>query len=191
MPLTAVFVAATVGAALATPGPVNAAPGRAAGTAARTVIRTDPAGDVSPAALDIVRARMRVGHRVTVTTTFAGIRSGTGYVAFADPGRRGGGLFRLEVRVRRNHTSTGRVMWHAAGSGGGHFVTTRCAGLRTSVDLDAASLRVSAPSRCLQRHTRLGGGIWFSLNSFALPLGPASGDLLPDSQSRAVWVPRG
>ena len=185
-----IAVGSAPAASLATE-PVSAVAGTVNGTAARAVTRTDQVGDASPATLDIVRTRVRFGHRLTVDTGFEEVRRGTGYLAFADPGRRGGGVFRFQVRVRRGATSAGRLMWHAAGSAGGHFVAVRCTGLRTAVDLDAASLRISAPSRCLRRLTRLGGGIWMSLNSFALPLGPASGDLLPNSQSRAFRVPRG
>jgi len=158
-----------------------------------SVTRTDPRGDVSPAKLDIVRTRVTFTDRITVRTHFRTVRRGTGYLAFVDPARRGGELFRLQVQVqvRRHLNTTGALMRHAPADEAGHFAAVRCAGLRTSVNVETDTLRISVPSRCLRRFTPLGGGAWVALNSFALPIGPAGGDLLPDDQSSAFRVPRG
>lgn len=160
-------------------------------TVSDTVTRTDPRGDVSPARLDILSTQVTFNDRITVRTSFHTVRRGTGYLAFLDPGRRGGALFRVEVQVRRDLTTIGRLTHHAAAHQTGHFAAARCAGLRTSVNFDTDNLRVSAPSRCLRRYASLGRGIWVALNSFALPIGPAGGDLVPDNQSQAFRVPRG
>jgi hypothetical protein len=171
-------------------GPTRSAAAGGPDARATVVTRTDPRGDVSPARLDMLRTQVRFGDRLTVRTGFAALRRGTGYLAFVDPGRRGGGLFRLDVQVRRDLRTTGRLLWHAAGAPAGRFVEVRCPGLRTSSDMSAATLRVSAPARCLSSRTRLGGGVRMDLNSFALPIGPAGGDLLPDHPRATFWVPR-
>jgi len=129
--------------------------------------------------------------RLTVRTQFRTVRRGTGYLAFVDPGRRGGDLFRLQVQLHRHLNTTGALTFHAAADEAGHFAAARCAGLRTSVNVGTDTLRISVPSGCLRRFTSLGRGAWMALNSFALPIGPAGGDLLPDDQSSAFRVPRG
>jgi hypothetical protein len=155
------------------------------------VTRTDPRGDASPAKLDMLSTRVSFNDRITVRTQFRSVERRTAYLVLLDPGRRGGDVFKLEAQVRGDLSASGRLMHHAASAPGGQFTVVRCAGLRTSVDLAKDHLRISAPSRCLLRRAPLGRGIWVSLNSFALPIGPAGGDILPDDYSTSFRVPRG
>src|SRR3954453_8437009 len=162
-----------------------------ASPAGGTVTRTDPRGDASPARLDILGTRVTFNDRITVRTHFRAIDRATAYLAFVDPGRRGGALFRLDVRVRPDLTTIGRLAHHAATSPGGHFAPAGCAGLRTSVNYDTDNLSVSAPNSCLRRYTTLGPAMWVALNSYALPISPAGGDLLPNDPTQAFRVSRG
>src|SRR3954453_18876142 len=162
-----------------------------ASPAGGTVTRTDPRGDVSPARLDIVGTRVTFNDRITVRTHFRAVERATGYLVFVDPGRRGGALFRLDVRVRPDLTTIGRLAHHAATSPGGHFTQVGCAGLRTSVNYDTDNLSVSAPNRCLRRYAALGPAMSVALSSFGLPVSTAGGDLLPNDPPQAFQVSRG
>jgi hypothetical protein len=162
-----------------------------ASPAGSTVTRSDSRGDASPARLDILGTRVTFNDRITVRTHFRAVERGTGYLVFVDPGRRGGALFRLEVRVRPDLTTIGRLGHHAAASPAGHFTLVGCAGLRTSVNYAADNLRVSAPDSCLRRFSALGPAMWVALNSFALPISPAGGELLPNDPTQAFRVSRG
>src|SRR3954453_14558663 len=170
---------------LAIPCVDRASPPVGAGT------RTDPRGDASPARLDILGTRVTFNDRITVRTHFRAVELGTAYLVFVDPGRRGGALFRMDIRVRPDRTTIGRLAHHAATSPGGHFTPAGCAGLRTSVNYATDNLSVSAPNRCLRRYTTLGPAMWVALNSYALPISPAGGDLLPNDPTQAFRVSRG